>query len=110
LPDLSRNPETLGLGLARDPRARIRSKNHYEIWAEVQDLYRKASPEAAKEIIRLETECEDERVRSVCAGMVLERAWGKPKEYDPNAEGPPQKPKFDPSLYTFEDSRFFTTR
>jgi hypothetical protein len=73
------------------------------LFAEVRKIYRECSPAAAKEMCRLALEAEDERVRSVCAGMVLERAWGKPKEYDPNAEGPPQKPKFDPSLYTFEE-------
>jgi hypothetical protein len=73
------------------------------VWLEVQDLYRQASPEAAKEIIRLATECQDERVRSVCANWVIERAWGKPKEYDPYAAQKDQKPKFDPSLYTHEE-------
>jgi hypothetical protein len=37
--------------------------------------------------------------------MVLERAWGKPKGYDPNAEAPKKAPPFDPSLYTTEELR-----
>jgi hypothetical protein len=56
-----------------------------------------------KEMCRLALEAEDERVRSVCTGMVLERAWGKPREYDPNAEGANRKSTFDPSLYTLEE-------
>jgi hypothetical protein len=44
-------------------------------------------------------------VRSVCANWVIERAWGKPKEYDPKAEEAPKKPRFDPSLYTMEELR-----
>jgi len=54
---------------------------------------------------RLALEAEDERVRSVCLGMVLERAWGRPKEYDPNAETPKKAPPFDPKLYTTDELR-----
>ena len=42
----------------------------------------------------------------MAADKVFERAWGRPKEYDPNAEStkkPP--PPFDPSLYTTEELR-----
>ena len=56
-------------------------------------------------MVRLATEAEDERVRSVCCGMVMDRAWGKPKEYDPDKEAPKQAPPFDPSLYTTEELR-----
>jgi hypothetical protein len=69
----------------------------------VQDLYREGSVEAAKEIIRLATECEDERVRSVCANWVIERAWGKPREYDPDKDKEQDKPKLNPKLYSLEE-------
>jgi len=74
-----------------------------KLYAEVQQIYRVCSPAAAKEMCRLAVEAEDERVRSVCLGMVLERAWGRPREYDPNAEAPKKRPLFDPSLYTLEE-------
>ena len=35
----------------------------------------------------------------------MDRAWGKPKEYDPDKEAPKQAPPFDPSLYTTEELR-----
>ena len=35
--------------------------------------------------------------------MVLERAWGKPREYDPDKDKEKEKVKFDPKLYTFEE-------
>ena len=76
-----------------------------KLFAEVQKIYRECSPAAAREMCRLALEAEDERVRSVCAGMVMDRAWGKPKEYDPNAEAPKQAPPFDPSLYSIEELR-----
>ena len=76
-----------------------------KLFAEVQKIYRECSPAAAREICRLALEAEDERVRSVCAGMVMDRAWGRPKEYDPNAEAPKKAPPFDPSLYTTEELR-----
>jgi hypothetical protein len=74
-----------------------------KLYAEVQKIYRECSPAAAKEMCRLALEAEDERVRSVCLGMVLEGAWGKPREYDPEAEAPKKAPPFDPSLYMTEE-------
>ena len=56
-------------------------------------------------MVRLSIEAEDERVRSVCASMVLERAWGKPREYDPDKDAPKKAPPFDPSLYTSDELR-----
>jgi hypothetical protein len=88
------------LRFARDDRARS-----VKLFAEVQQIYRECSPAAAKEMCRLALEAEDERVRSVCAGMVMDRAWGRPKEYDPNAEAPKKPPPFDPSLYTTDELR-----
>jgi len=76
-----------------------------KLFAEVQKIYRECSPAAAREMCRLALEAEDERVRSVCAGMVMDRAWGRPREYDPNAEAPKQAPPFDPSLYSIEELR-----
>ena len=66
-----------------------------KLFAEVQKIYRECSPAAAKEMCRLALEAEDERVRSVCLGMVMDRAWGRPREYDPNAEAPKRAPPFD---------------
>src|ERR1700730_12326390 len=76
-----------------------------KLFAEVQKIYRVCSPAAAKEMCRLALEAEDERVRSVCAGIVMDRAWGRPREYDPNAEEAKKAPPFDPSLYTTEELR-----
>ena len=76
-----------------------------KLYAEVQKIYRECSPAAAKEMCRLALEAEDERVRSVCAGMVMDRAWGRPQEYDPNAEAPKRAPPFDPNLYTTDELR-----
>jgi hypothetical protein len=76
-----------------------------KLFAEVQKIYRECSPAAAKEMCRLALEAEDERVRSVCAGMVMDRAWGRPREYDPNAEEAKKPPPFDPSLYTTDELR-----
>ena len=50
-------------------------------------------------------EAEDERTRAVCGQMVLERAWGRVKDYDPDKDAPKQAPPFDPSLYTTEELR-----
>jgi hypothetical protein len=44
----------------------------------------------------------DARVSGWAADKVLERAWGKPKDYDPKDEPNPSRPKFDPRLLTPE--------
>jgi hypothetical protein len=41
---------------------------------------------------------EDERV--ALADKVFERAWGKPRNYDPAQEQAQKKLPFDPSLFT----------
>ena len=76
-----------------------------KLFAQVQRICREASPEAARRLIEL-MHSEDERVALMAADKVFECAWGRPKEYDPNAERtkkPP--PPFDPSLYTTEELR-----
>src|ERR1700738_1342980 len=73
-------------------------------FAQCQRLCREASPDAARRLIEL-IQSEDERVALMAADKVFERAWGRPKEYDPNAEAPKKAPPFDPSLYTTEELR-----
>lgn len=51
-----------------------------------RSLCRDASYDAAQELIRLGLESEDERVRFMANSWVYERAWGKPKDYDPHAD------------------------
>jgi len=89
----------------RDPRTRIRKRDHSKYWSEIQDIYRAGSPAAAREMVHLATEAEDERTRAICSGKVMDRAWGKPREYDPDKEAPKKPPPFDPSLYTTEELR-----
>lgn len=62
-----------------------------------QSLWHKASFAAAQEIIKLSTESDDDRLRMTAAAWVYERAWGKPREYDPASEKP-AGPEFDPEL------------
>jgi hypothetical protein len=69
---------------------------------EARRLARAASPEVMKEMIRLALEASDERVRSVCAVAVLDRAGVKPIDFDPN-EGKDQRLKFNPDDYSAEE-------
>jgi hypothetical protein len=64
-------------------------------------LARQAAPDAMRRLIEL-MRSEDERVASVACNAVLERAWGKPKLYDP-ADEPKPKRRFDPSKYTLKE-------
>jgi hypothetical protein len=62
-------------------------------------LCREPSYEAAEEIVRLSKQSEDERVRYMAATWICERAWRKPREFDPTRENN-DRPKFNPRLYT----------
>jgi hypothetical protein len=68
-------------------------------FAQCQRFCSEASREAARRLIEL-IHSEDERVALMAADKVFERAWGRPKEYDPTAEASKRKPAFDPSAYT----------
>jgi hypothetical protein len=70
-------------------------------FAEAQRICREASPEAARRMVEL-IRSEDERVALMAADKVYERAWGKPKEYDPSTERDPSRSRFDPSLLSPE--------
>src|SRR5258708_15516647 len=73
-------------------------------FAQCQRLCREASPDAARRLIEL-MQSEDERVALMAADKVFERAWGRPKDYDPNAESGKKAPPFDPKLYTTDELR-----
>jgi hypothetical protein len=71
-------------------------------YQECKRLCREASPSAARVIIALANDPnEDSRVRYMAAAWVHEQAWGKPKEYDPASETP-AGPKFNPRDYSPE--------
>jgi hypothetical protein len=64
-------------------------------------LARNAAPLMMQELIRLATNAEDERVRSVCLIAVLDRAGVKPID-KPEPE-PESKPAFDPRNFNERD-------
>jgi hypothetical protein len=69
---------------------------------EVQQICRDASPEAARVMIEL-LESDDDRVRLMAAREITERAWGRPKEFDPATEKDDSKLRFDPRAYSAAD-------
>ena len=70
-------------------------------WQRCRALCREHSAVAAEEIIRLFRESDDDRVRYMAAQWCYEQAWGKPREFDPNAEREPSP--FDASRLTLEE-------
>jgi hypothetical protein len=48
-------------------------------------LARKHSPDAMRTLIRA-LDCEDQRIAVTAANLLLERAWGKPREAPPEAQ------------------------
>jgi hypothetical protein len=73
---------------------------HSGLYGEAVSLARHAAPAAVKRLIELMSS-DDERVASVACNSLLDRAFGKPREYDPKTE-PADTPRFDPRAYTAE--------
>ena len=72
------------------------------LYHEMQRLAREFTPEATKYLIEIAADKnEDSRNRIVAMSMLLDRAWGKPKEYDPLSEAQ-ETGRFDPALLTPE--------
>ena len=46
---------------------------------------------------------DDDRVRLMTSREIIERAWGRPKDFDPASEKPEDKDTFNPRAYTPED-------
>ena len=58
-------------------------------YGEVVRLAREASPEIIRQLIAIASDpSEDARVRIVAGQEILNRAWGKPKEMEPEAAAP----------------------
>ena len=66
-----------------------------------QKICRDASPEAARVLVEL-LKSDDDRVRLMAAREITDRAWGRPRDFDPAAEKPEGK-RFDPRAYTKEE-------
>src|SRR5262245_56268220 len=70
---------------------------------EMMRLARQFTPQATQILIDIASDLgEEARNRIVAIGMLYDRAWGKPKDYDPVADKEEIEPRFDPSLYTPE--------
>ena len=69
---------------------------------EARRLGRRAAPAVMQELIDLALHAEDERVRSICAVAVLDRAGVRPVDFDP-AEERQERPAFNPRDYSPEE-------
>ena len=69
---------------------------------EARKLGRRAAPAVMQELINLALHAEDERVRSICAVAVLDRAGVRPVDFDP-AEELEERPSFNPRDYSPEE-------
>jgi hypothetical protein len=71
---------------------------------EARKLARRAAPEMMQVLTELARSAKDERVRSVCAVAVLDRAGVQPIDFDPNEEKD-ARARFNPRDYTPETDR-----
>jgi hypothetical protein len=60
---------------------------HSGLYGEVTHLAREASPRAIERLKEL-MESDDHRVAAVACNSIIDRAFGKPREYDPAEEAP----------------------
>ena len=67
-------------------------------FGQMMSMARAATPEATQKLIELVHD-DDPRVAGWAADKVLERAWGKPKDYDPAADQP-DNPPIDPAQFS----------
>jgi hypothetical protein len=74
---------------------------HSGLYGEAVSLARQAAPAAVRRLIELMAS-EDERVASVAANAILDRAFGRPREFDPASEDARPKSTFDPRRYSAE--------
>jgi hypothetical protein len=75
------------------------------LYHKMRRLAREFTPRAT-EILRgiADDPNEDSRNRIVAVGMLYDRAWGKPKDYDPATEPEPKRGRsWDPTKYTLEE-------
>lgn len=68
---------------------------------EARKLARRAAPQMMQELIDLALHADDERVRSVCAVAVLDRAGVRPIDFDPAEDA--GRADFDPRDFTPEE-------
>jgi hypothetical protein len=74
-----------------------------KFYFEARRLARQASPDMMEVLVDIANNPnEDGRVRAVCAVAVLDRAGVRPVDYD-SSEERAERPKFDPSLYSFQE-------
>lgn len=79
---------------------------HTKIYYETRKLAHNAAPEMMRELIKLATTAEDERVRSVCVIAVLDRAGIKPIEAEVMLDQLKSEQKgsgFNPADYSIEE-------
>jgi hypothetical protein len=72
-----------------------------KFYQESRKIARDASPAVMRELVNLALSAEDERVKSVCAVAVLDRAGLRPIDYDPAQER--VQPSWDPGALTVQE-------
>jgi hypothetical protein len=64
-----------------------------------QRICRDASPDAARKLVELIND-PDPRIALMAADKIVDRAWGRPRDYDPKRDAEHPRPTFDPRAYS----------
>jgi hypothetical protein len=64
-----------------------------------QRICREASPDAARKLVELIND-PDPRIALMAADKIVDRAWGRPRDYDPKRDAEHPRPTFDPRAYS----------
>jgi len=76
-------------------------------YLETQRLARDAAPDVTRRLIEIALTDPDTRVAVVAGNSVLDRAFGKPRDYDPKEDRPPAT--FDTSVLTGAEQKSLLT-
>lgn len=86
----------------REPKGRTSRDVTRRAFDKARSFIKQVSPEMAEILYDLARHAEDERVRSVCAIAMLDRAGHRPRDYDPN-EDREEAPAFNPRSYSADE-------
>jgi hypothetical protein len=93
------NPNSLANLVKWQPGTVINPGGRTDDYLACQRICREASPTAARKLVELIND-PDPRIALMAADKIVDRAWGRPRDYDPKRDAEHPRPTFDPRAYS----------
>jgi hypothetical protein len=94
-----RHPASLANLVRWEPGKVVNPGGRTDDYLACQRICREASPDAAKKMVELIND-PDPRIALMAAERIVDRAWGRPRDYDPKRDAEHPRPSFDPRAYS----------